>query len=376
MTSEIIAEAAVAVDERMIRDLAIVAGGLVCSVGLCARHACAAIRCDMTNADVTHFVVAGEPVNGAAVPLADHLRGSERQAELVVRAIADCWSQVRAGDAATAFARQVDPSTIPVLILVAEADRPGRLADLDAVLLSSVTTRLGHRLHPASRLISGGVHGAGIALRAAAMLLADGAAAVLLVGVDTRLTGGTIQADYVARRLRSENCPHGATPGEAAAAVLLRDAHGLVGGRPWLAITGLGTATESAVPGADVPQRGDGLFTAVRAALGQAERRMSDVGWRLDDATGDPFVQRDTVLGMQRLTRRTAMDMVAWHPARSLGAIGAAMLPALLVVAAHAVSQRYAPSGIAVVHLGGDSAERLALVLATQELAVPERAGP
>lgn len=371
MTVEPVADAAVAVDERMIRDLAIVAGGLVCSVGLCARHACAAIRCDMTNADVTHFVVAGEPVIGAAVPLSDHLRGCERQADLVVRAIADCWSQVRAGDAATAFARQVDPSTIPVLILVAEADRPGRLADLDAALIPSITTRLGHCLHPASRLFTGGVHGAGLALRAAAALLADGAVAVLLVGVDTRLTGGTIQADHTARRLRSENCPHGATPGEAAAAVLLRDAQGLVCGRPWLSITGLGTATEAAVFGADVPQRGDGLITAVRAALGQAERQMSEVGWRLDDATGDSFVQRDTALAMQRLMRRSTTDLVAWHPARSLAAIGAAMLPALLVVAAHAVSQRYAPSSIAVCHLGGDSAERLALVLAAQEFATP-----
>src|ERR1700733_275310 len=129
---------------------------MVTSVGLDAASSCAAIRCAIDNFSETKFVNRdGDWIIGAQVPLQKSALGLARLVYLVVPAIAECLAE--AG---------VPAEEIPLLLCVAEKDRPGRPADLDTQLIENVQYELGVRFHPRSGVIARGRVGGALALRA------------------------------------------------------------------------------------------------------------------------------------------------------------------------------------------------------------------
>src|SRR2546430_17370439 len=113
------------------KPVAIIASGMVTSVGLNAASSCAAIRCGIDNFSETRFMdKGGEWIIGSQVPLDQPWRGLPKLVHMVVPAIRECLAQ--AGD--------VTPELIPLLLCVAEKERGGRLEGLDDQLVADVQT--------------------------------------------------------------------------------------------------------------------------------------------------------------------------------------------------------------------------------------------
>src|SRR6266536_6550488 len=123
------------------KKLAIVASGMVTSVGPNAAATCAAIRCAVDNFSETKFLdQGGEWIIGAQVLLDDPWRGLPRLVQMASAAVRECLAHVGSAK----------PEEIPLLLCVAEKDRPGRLDGLDDQLYQDIQAELGMRFHPCS----------------------------------------------------------------------------------------------------------------------------------------------------------------------------------------------------------------------------------
>ena len=134
--------------------LAVLGVGLVSGVGLTAEESCAAIRCGINNFQETRFIGSnGDWLVGSAVELEEPWRGITKLAKMAARAIGECFA-----------AADEKPEQIPVLMCIAEPERPGRFEGLPRVLLEDIEQELGFRLHPHSRVIEQGRVGGVVAL--------------------------------------------------------------------------------------------------------------------------------------------------------------------------------------------------------------------
>ncbi len=145
--------------------LSIVASGMVSAVGLSAPASCAAIRCALDNFQETRFIdQGGEWLLAASVPLEQPWRGRAKLLKMVARAI----------DEALRGQPELDCTELPLLLCVAEGDRPGRCAGLDESFLRDLEGELGRRFHPSSALIARGRVGGAVALLNARKLIQGG----------------------------------------------------------------------------------------------------------------------------------------------------------------------------------------------------------
>src|SRR5687768_1616039 len=104
------------------KPIAIKASGMVTAVGLDAPSSCAAIRCAIDNFSETRFMdKGGEWILGAQVALGQPWRGLAKLVHMVVPAIKECLAHIGS----------VRADQIPLLLCVAEKERPGRLEGLD-----------------------------------------------------------------------------------------------------------------------------------------------------------------------------------------------------------------------------------------------------
>src|SRR5215471_4797466 len=116
------------------KPIGIIASGMVTSVGLDSPSSCAAIRCSIDNFSETRFMDrGGEWIIGSQVPLEQPWRGLPKLVHMAVPAIQECLAN----------AGSVRPEMIPLLLCVAEKERPGRLAGLDDQLFHDIEDRLG-----------------------------------------------------------------------------------------------------------------------------------------------------------------------------------------------------------------------------------------
>jgi len=340
--------------------LAVVACGMSTATGLTAPTACAAFRARLDNFTETRFISrAGEWIIGAEVPLAGNWRGVERHVQLLAGPVDECLTQRPDGPAGG------KPADIPVLICVAEPERAGRLAGLDAALPRRLGETLGLELHPASRVIAYGQVGGAVALRDAARLIAEtGAPAAVVAGVDSFLIAETIRHYDREDRLLHPANSNGFIAGEAGAAALV-----VPEGRdegPHLAVAGLGFAAERAPIRSGAPLRGDGMTAAMRTALEQAGIAYNDISYRLADLSGEQYYFKEATLAQARLWRGHRDPEEVWHPADSFGYTGAAVIPILLGVGLTAGRKGYAPGPVALAHAAHDDGRRAAMVLRTE----------
>ena len=331
--------------------LAVHRTGLVSSVGLSAEASCAALRAKLTNPHETRFADnAGNWIVGHEVPLGAPWRGLTRLAHLAARAIGDCLRDTP---------RATWPR-LPVLLCVAEPERPGRPPDLDTHLLEAVQDLLGMKFAEASAVVAHGRVGAAIALAHASRLLADPACPeVLVVAADSLLTAPAMRHFNEADRLLTAYNSNGFMPGEAGAAVLLR----APGPQAELRCTGVGFGVERAAIDSGEPLRADGLTRAITDALAAAGCDMHDLDFRITDIAGEQYYFKEAALALSRTLRRRKADFDLWHPAESLGETGSAAGIATLVVADAACRKRYAPGPNVIAQFTGDRGQRAAAVL-------------
>lgn len=337
--------------------ICIVSSGMVSAVGFDAPSSCAAIRCAIDNFQETRFLDrAREWLLGATVSLDEPCQGRTKLVRMAARAIGEAMQQLEG----------VDSTQMPLLLGVAEEDRPGRLSGLDASLIQEIEQELGMRFHPASNLIARGRVSGAVALLNARKLIAESAHRhVLIAGVDSFLRGATLSAYEQRGRLLTSDNSNGFIPGEAAGAVIVSAP--VASETPQLACVGLGFGVEAAVVEADdIPLRADGLSSAIRAALAEAGCGLEAMDYRLTDLSGEQYYFKEASLALSRNLKVRKESFHLWHPADCIGECGAAIGPILLAVALAASRKEYGDGPNIFCHLGNDAGQRAVALLSYQ----------
>jgi 3-oxoacyl-[acyl-carrier-protein] synthase-1 len=324
---------------------------MVTSVGFGAAASCAAIRVGISGAEETRFMFDGEWLMGCAVPLEQGWRGREQLLRMVVPAIQECVALLGA----------TPVQQVPLLLCVAEPDRPGRFANLDSSFLRAVQDRLGQATAPDSAVIAGGRIGPVQAIVQADRLISAGRPCCIVAAVDTLLTAPTLNHYHERGRLLTAENSNGFIPGEAAAAFLLARADDQ--SLPQLRCVGLGTGTEKVTVDAEEPLRADGMAEAIKSALADGHCTYSDLHYRIADVNGEQYAFKEMALAESRTLRERKEEFDIWHPAECVGEVGAAIVPVVLGVALAASRKEYAPGPGVLCHFAGEGTERAALIL-------------
>lgn len=332
--------------------VSVLASGMVTAVGLNSASTCAAIRCAIDNFSETRFMDrGGEWIIGSEVPLEQTWRGLPKLVHMAAPAIRECLAHV--GD--------VRPEMIPLLLCVAEKERPGRLAGLDDQLFHEIEDQLGTRFHPHSGVIARGrIAGALAMAEARRLIYEEGVPLCVIAGVDSFLTAATLDSYEKSDRLLTSQNSNGFIPGEAGTAVLI--GHPGRTREPELLCIGMGQGREKATIDSEEPLRADGLVRAFRAAFAEAGRTIDDLDFRLTDSNGEQYWFKESALAITRTLRARKERFQIWHPADCIGETGAAIGPCTLGIGLAATRKRYAPGAGILFHFGSDDGERLVLV--------------
>jgi 3-oxoacyl-[acyl-carrier-protein] synthase I len=329
--------------------LGVLATGVVSPVGLDSASACAAFRAKVTNPTQTRFIdAAGEPIIAHKVPLSSCSLGDARLVEMAAAAIA----QIKRPSA--------PPEQIPLLLCVAEHDRPGRSPSLDQELLKKLEQAVGEHFSPRSKVIAGGRVSVAVAMEMACSLVYEHSVpAVLIVAVDS-LVSWTAISNYEQRgRVLTSDNSDGFMPGEGAGALLV----GVPNEQTAMVCVGAGFAVESAHVDSEQPLRADGLSSAMKSALNGAACDMGDIDLRIADLSGEQYYFREATLALARVLRRTKESLDLWHPAECTGESGAAAGAFIVALADAAFRKGYAPGAKIMAHMSADGGARAALIM-------------
>jgi 3-oxoacyl-[acyl-carrier-protein] synthase I len=328
----------------------ILSTGLVTSVGLTAPAACAAIRAGVTNPTETRFFDStGQVIMAHQVPLPQPWRGRTKLAKMAALAVEECL---------VAIPRE-DWSRMPLILCVAERERPGRLEGLDDELFSDLQGELQTQFAPESLVVPQGRVSVGTALKHARELLSSGRVPLVLVAAtDSLLNWPTLRAYESSERLLTGSNSNGFMPGEGAGAVLL----GPAGQSGQLTLTGIGFAMEPATIESEQPLRGEGLTRAIQNSVLDAGCELDDIDFRISDVAGEQYYFKEAALALGRALKRRREVFDMWHPAECIGETGAVAGLACLAVAVTANRKRYAPGQSVLLHASGDHGQRAAIV--------------
>ena len=331
--------------------MAILKTGLVTSVGLTATSSCAAIRAKLTNPSETRFIDSrGEWIMAHQVMLDQPWRGLVKLAQMAAMAIEEAMVEVP----------KAEWVHIPLLLCVAEADRPGRLEGLDDRLFKDIQAELGARFAPQSAMVAHGRIGVAVALAQARTLLAGGRARVLVAATDSLLTWPTLSHYEREDRLLTARNSNGFMPGEGAGALLVGAGEGQAGE---LVCTGIGFGSEAAHLDSGEPLRAEGLSIAIKAALADAGCAMHDMDFRITDNSGEQYYFKEGALALSRTLRQLKAEFDIWHPAECTGEAGAVSGIAVVATAREACSKDYSKGPNVLAHWSNDAGQRAAVAL-------------
>ncbi len=327
----------------MTAPLHIKAAGMVTCVGLDAASSCAAMRGRLDGFAETRFMGSDGWLIGGAVPLPRNWIGVKRMAHLAAGALADLGRQMPGGLAG-----------VPILLCLAELDRPGRPVP-DPAILAGLLAEILQIPAPRLQIIAHGRPSGFVALDRARRLIAAGEDPVVILGLDSYLTAQSVAHYLGQNRLLAPDNANGFIPGEAAAAILCSATPGP------LRLTGLGLAREMAHiynaaggDGLDLPLRGDGMTRAYKLAMDEANVDLAHVEYRISDLIGEQYFFKQATLASLRLERGRIAFQDLWSPAENLGNIGAAVVPVMLAQLLTAEARGYAPGSPALMEGSGD----------------------
>ena len=291
----------------------------------------------------------GDSIAAHCVQLEKPWTGSVKLIKMVSRAIAECLADIPL----------TDWPRIPLLLCLAEPERPGRLDGIEDMLFAGIADEMKLAFDKQSVVLTHGRAGAGAALLRARRILAETHAPyVLIAATDSYLLGSTLKAYEDASRLLTPTNSNGFIPGEGAGALLV----GRVSSGWQCVCTGLGFAIEPATIDGNEPLRGDGLTQAIHAALGEAGCAMHDLDFRITDVSGEQYYFKEAALAMSRTLRKRKKQFDIWQPSECIGEIGAVSGLALIVVADAAFRKGYASGPNLVCHTSTDAGQRTAAI--------------
>lgn len=334
----------------MNRPIAITASGMVSGVGLDSLSTSAAIRGSIDNFQETNFLdQGGEYIQGCAVPLSQPWQGITKLAEMLAMSLTEC-----------ATSAKLDIANTPVLICIAEQDRPGRDNSLAQDLLVATEERLSITLHPDSKFIEYGRVGGLVALsQARDMVYGKNFNQVIIAGVDSLLTGTAISVYERQNRLLTSLNSNGFIPGEGAGSILIERPQTQ---RRQLICRGIGFAVEQATIESDEPLRANGLTQAVKIAFEEANSSMGEMDFRIVDVAGEHYWFKETALVLGRLLRVHKEGFPLWHVADSVGEIGAAILMVSIGHARNAYLKGFDDGPNMLTHISNNDGKRGAAV--------------
>lgn len=333
--------------------IAIVESGLVCSVGLNAPAACAAIRAAITNHAETDFTDrSGKNIIGASVPLDAPWRGHTKLIKMLAMAVRECVD-----------VDNIKLPSLPLLLCTAELNRSGRFDGLDAALFNGLQNELSDQFHSThSSIIAHGRIGAVFALAQARKLIYENNfPQVLIAAADNLLVGPTITSFEKQGRLLTGKNSNGFIPGQAASAILV--SRPTAANNPQLVCIGIGGAMENSTIDAELPLRAEGLRQAINNALTDAQCDMGRMDFRITDISGEQYYFKEAALALSRTLRQRKDAFDIWHPADCIGEVGAAIGPAMMAVALAACRKGYAVGNNILCHSSNDAGQRAAAVL-------------
>src|SRR5688500_14957061 len=149
------------------------------------------MRAGITGFVETRFMFAGEWLYGCPVPFEMPCGGREKLLQMIVPSIRECVKGIQ----------KVPANEVPLILCVAEGDRPGRFAHLDQSFLESVQEQLELRFHHSSAILAQGRVGGAYAVGRASALIAEGLPYCIVAGVDTFLVAETLAFFNEKRRL-------------------------------------------------------------------------------------------------------------------------------------------------------------------------------
>jgi 3-oxoacyl-[acyl-carrier-protein] synthase I len=333
--------------------IAIVGAGAVCSVGLDAFSAFAAIRAGTAGfAELDVADRGGEWIRGGRVPVDADVSGTARRLHLLAMAVQQCLQGA-----------EVPLGRVAVILCAADNATPADVAAFVAVGDAEVARHVPRRSASHDASVSGGKAGIVPAVSCARQLLVHGRCdQVLVMAVDSLLSKRLLAALEREGRLLTSRNSDGFLPGEAAAAILLsRSAP--AGGNEAIVCCGLGMSVDVSTVRNDVPLRADGLSQAIKGALEEADCALDDVDLRIADISGEQYFFKEAALSLTRLLRRRREQFALWAPADCIGEVGAAIGPFLLALAKSSVSGGYSPGPAILCHFSDDQGLRGAIVL-------------
>ena len=326
--------------------------GLVTPVGLTAPQSCAAFRAKITNPTETRFIDSGgQWIMAHQVELQMPWRGLTKLAKMAAMAI----------DEALQGLPDAERMRLPLLLCVAEPDRPGRTAGLDDQLFRMIQAELGIEFAEASAVVAHGRVGVAVALLQARTLMAEGRCSrVVVAATDSLLSWPTLSHYEREGRLLTEQNSNGFMPGEGAGALLVSTAKGVAGE---LVCTGIGFGIEPAHIDSGVPLRAEGLTQAIKACLEDAGCQMHDMDFRITDVSGEQYYFKEAALALSRTLRQLKAEFDIWHPAECIGETGALAGVSVIANATDANAKGYAKGPNVLAHWASDSGRRSAVAM-------------
>jgi len=337
---------------------------MVSGLARSAEANCAAMRLGYDCFQQTDFRVRSSPtlINGASADPDNPLHGISRLAHLLAQAVEDALAYCP-------IDRDKLGAIRPVICLP-DSEKPYVDYDIIKRFHAVFEPMLDDRFDHTFDYVDSGAIGFVEALERARRLLdSKEVSAVMIGGVDSLLTVGCIS--YYGGDLYGQNCrlltednADGFIPGEAAATVLLtraekRDSAGLL-------CTGIGSGSEPAPYGSGKVTRAEGMVNAINAALGEAGYNMHATDYRITNINGERYFFEEDALAMQRILRPPKQEHALWHPADSIGNIGAAFGPVMTTHVFWAARKAYAPGPRCLCMLSGDEQRRAAFLLEYQ----------
>lgn len=339
--------------------LSLLGFGAVTPVGLTAPQTCAAIRAAITgfsDSGFFHHYPGPVPLIAAQVPLGPKPQEDEafdRLVRLAVAAIRECLDD-----------SGVNPLETALLLNWREPFREAAdLSGRDDALLPAVEETLGLTFHRASRVIREGKAGGFRGIQESRALLTSGVVSACVVGgVDSYLNADDVIRFERVFRIKREGVVRGFIPGEGAAFVAVA-----APGKAWKrnagergAILGVGLATEdpSVTVLSDGHPTGRGLQRAFEATIRDAGIAESHIDFRVSDQNGEIYQGLESSFALSRFYRTHREECPLWLPAASVGEIGAAVGPLLVMMASIAMEKGYAPGALAMCEGSSDEGLR------------------